>query len=111
MYRTKPADPAALADASTDADDIEEDKCGAWGPHNGECCRDRGHKDGAWDQRLHVTYDNDHYQPWPVGWRPLGHWAKAVVTEYRLIESMDVTTAEQRHDLSVAILRLARALK
>jgi len=110
-YVEQPPSPAALADASTDADAIEEDKCAAWGPQHGECCRDRGHKDGAWDQGLHVTYDNDHYQSWPVGWRPLGYWAKAVVAEYRRVDKKAVLTATDLYDLSVAILRLERALK
>lgn len=106
-YQETPPDPAALADASTDADAIEEDKCAAWGPHEGECCRDRGHRDGAWDQGVHVTYDHDRYQDWPVGWQPMGVYARAVVEAYRKIQEKDNTVP---YALAAAILAMEKAL-
>ena len=60
----------ALLDASTDPDDVADDKCGAYGPKGDECSRDRGHRDGTSPQLLHVGYSTDHYQSWPVGWAP-----------------------------------------
>jgi hypothetical protein len=107
-YEEKPADPAALADASTDADAIEDDKCAAWGPQQGECCRDRGHRDGAWAQNLHVTFDHDHYQSWFVGWRPVSYYAKAVVDEYVKFEEH---LGMGNKDLSLDLLSAIRALQ
>jgi len=69
----------ALLDAGTDPDDIEEDRCGARGPHGDECCRDRGHREDAWAQNLHVSYDSDRYRSWPVGWRSLSERITAVL--------------------------------
>lgn len=49
--------------------------CGAIGP-GGECIRAYGHTDTnfGWQNKakygnVHVSYDSDHYEEWPVGWR------------------------------------------
>lgn len=80
----------ALMDASVDADDIENNRCGAYGHddrgYGNECCRDRGHTDNAYAQGLHVSFDSDHYQAWPVGWRTSGD---------RIARVIDPTFAQQ----------------
>lgn len=72
---------AALADTDPNADtwgDNDKPQCGAWGPH-GECHRKAGHLDGAWAINLHVTFDRDHYDDWPVGWRSSENRMKTVL--------------------------------
>lgn len=77
---------AALADADPAADWHDEEweeprrrYCWANGPY-GECVRAAGHLDCEdWPIDKHVTFDRDHYDDWPVGWRSPNERVKTVV--------------------------------
>ena len=64
---------AIIADADPNADENADGEmlCDAYGPY-GSCCRVRGHRDGAWMPMMHVTYERDKYDEWPVGWKSPG---------------------------------------
>jgi hypothetical protein len=80
-------DPEAMRDYEYELDqaitygdtEMPELRCKAVGPTGGECCRDGGHLDGAYPMRVHVTFANDRYEDWPVGWRPAGERIKAIL--------------------------------
>lgn len=70
---------AALLDAEGGEEDGEP-QCRAYGP-TGECCRVLGHLDGAWPINKHVTFDNDHYEDWSVGWRSAQDRIKTIMDQ------------------------------
>jgi hypothetical protein len=69
---------AAIADAmlSGSPDPRKRSRCDAVGPGGG-CARDFGHiedEQSSRDRSIHWSWDTDHYESWPVGWRDDSYW-------------------------------------
>lgn len=113
---------AALLEANSDdwdtaertriGDRFDSPRCGAYGPY-GECHRAAGHYDndcGASyaDILLHITYDNDRFQSWPVSWKSAGEKIALVLDPTFLADVAG--TEEYRRGVADALARVREVL-